>query len=212
MAEWAQLAKQFDKALDFCDKALAEQPSDYVASELKGDIKLKTYDDTIKKFTEAFKKSPDDAIKAKLEKVKTQRSNFAIEEYGRRVEAHPTEAGLRYEFGKSLMDADKVDEAIKQLQQAKTDPRRKSEAGYLLGQCFGVKKKIYALAIKELETAREELVEMDDMKKNITYLLGRLHEAAKKPDKALTEFSAIAETDYNFKDVTQRMEKLGSSS
>ena len=63
--------------------------------------------------------------------------------------------------GKQALGQQKYDEAIKQLQQAKTDPRRKAEAGYLLGECFGVKKKIYALAIKELETAREELVEMD---------------------------------------------------
>ena len=51
--------------------------------------------------------------------------------------------------------------------------------------------------------------EMEGLKKDITYMLGRLHEAAKKSDKALAEYSAIAEVDYNFKDVTQRMEKLG---
>ncbi|HZU97338.1 MAG TPA: hypothetical protein VFF73_11625, partial [Planctomycetota bacterium] len=82
---------------------------------------------------------------------------------------------------------------------------------YFLGQAFGMKKKIYALAVKELEAAREDMVEMDDLKKKICYLLGRLHEAAKKNDKALAEYSAIAETDYNFKDVTARMEKLGNA-
>ena len=212
MAEWAIIGKMYDKALEFCDKALEKDPKDYISSELRGDCKIRRYDDTIKKLGDALKKSAEDAtLKAKLEKVKTEKSTFVIEEYKRRVEAHPTEAGLRYELGKALYETDQTDEAIKQLQQAKTDPRRKADAGFLLGQCFGVKKKIYALAIKELETAREELVEMDDSKKQITYLLGRLHEAAKKPDRALTEFSAIAEVDYNYKDVTQRMEKLGSS-
>jgi hypothetical protein len=172
-------------------------------------VKLKRYDDTIKKLEDAAKKSGDDATKEKLAKAKKQKTAFAIEEYRRRVDAHPTEAGIRFELGNALYENDEIDEAIKQLQQAKTDPRRKAEAGFLLGQCFGVKKKIYALAVKELETAREELVEMDDQKKKITYLLARLHEAAKKKDKALAEYSAIAETDYNYKDVTKRMEDLG---
>ena len=74
-----------------------------------------------------------------------------------------------------------------------------------------MKKKIYDLAVKELEAARGDMVEDRRLKKEITYLLGRLHEAAKKPDKALAEFSSIAETDYNYKDVTTRMEKLGSA-
>lgn len=213
LATWAEMAKQPDRALEFCDKALEVDPKDFLASELKGSIKIKRYDETIKKIGDALKKSPegDETLQAKLEKVKNERSKFCIEEYARRVESHPTDPGERYALGKALFEADQIDEAIKQLQQAKADPRRKSEAGLLLGQCFGVKKKIYALAVKELEAAREELVEMDDLKKNITYLLGRLHEAAKKPDKALAEFSLIAETDYNFKDVTTRMEKLGSS-
>jgi tetratricopeptide (TPR) repeat protein len=213
LGEWAILAKQWDRAIEFCDKALAEAPTDYVASELKGDVKFKRYEESLKKILDALKKSPDDAtLKAKLDNVKKQKTAFEIEEYTRRVDAHPTEGGIRFYLGKALYDSDQTDEAIKQLQQAKTDPRRKAEAGLLLGKAFGLRKKIYQLAVKELETAREELVEMDDIKKDITYHLGRLHEAAKKPDRALTEYSAIAESDYNYKDVTQRMEKLGGAS
>ena len=211
MAEWAILGKDFEKAVVFCDNALAEKPDDYIASELKGDVRLKRYDETIKKLGDALKKSPDDAtFKAKLEKVKKDKHAFIIDEYTRRVAAHPTEAGLRFELGKAHYESDQIEDAIKQLQQAKTDARRKSEAGYYLGLCFGMKKKIYQLAIKELEAAREDLFEMEGLKKDITYLLGRLHEAAKKGAKALAEYSAIAEVDYNFKDVTQRMEKLGN--
>jgi tetratricopeptide (TPR) repeat protein len=212
MAEWAVLAKEYEQAIEFFDKALAEKPDDFQAKEGKGDIKIKRYRDTMKKLEDAFKKTPDDAnIKAKLEKVTKERNKFIIEEYTSRVEAHPTEYQLRLELGKALYEDDQIDEAIKQLQQAKQASVCKGEAGYFLGQAFGMKKKIYALAVKELEAAREDMVEMDDLKKKICYLLGRLHEAAKKNDKALAEYSAIAETDYNFKDVTARMEKLGNA-
>lgn len=212
LADWAVMAKDYSQALEFYDKAIEEKPDDYASKEGKGDVKIKQYEDSIKRFQQALKKTPDDAAtKAKLEKTEQALNTFIIEEYTQRVEAHPTEYALRLKLGKALYEADQIDEAIKQLQSAKQASVCKGEAGYYLGQAFGMKKKIYALAVKELEAAREDMHEMDDLKKKITYLLGRLHEAAKKNDKALAEFSAIAEVDYNFKDVTQRMEKLGQS-
>lgn len=213
LAEWSVMYKNYEQALEFFDKALAEKPDDYQSSEGKGDVKIRRYEDTIKKLKDGLKKSPeDDNLKAKLEKVTKDKNTFMIEEYTRRVAAHPTELGLAYDLGKALYDADRIDEAITQLQKSKQDARRKSESGYYLGLCYGMKKKIYALAIKELDAARQDIVDRgDQLWKDITYLMGRLHEAAKKPDKALAEFSAIAEVDYNYKDVTQRMEKLGSS-
>jgi tetratricopeptide (TPR) repeat protein len=212
LGEWAVMAKDHEKAIEFFDKAIAEKADDYASIEGKGDVKIRRYEETIKKLENALKKSPDDeTIKAKLQKVQKELTVFTIQEYTTRVDAHPTEYQLRLKLGKAMYDADQIDDAIKQLQQAKQASVCKGEAGYYLGQAFGMKKKIYALAVKELEAAREDMFEMDDLKKKITYLLGRLHEAAKKNDKALAEFSSIAEVDYNFKDVTARMEKLGSA-
>lgn len=198
-----------DKALAWVEKALAVKPDDYLSTELKGDLKLKRYDETIKKLEKALEKTPDEQIKAKLAKARAERNAFSIEEYTRRVEAHPTEYGLCFELGKGLYDAGRVDEAITHLQKAKQDQRKKADAGYHLGLCF-YKKKIGTLAVKELAAAREDLFEMDGLKKDITYLLGRIYEAANKKDKAMTEYSSIAEVDYNFRDVTARMEKLGT--
>jgi len=212
MADWAVMAKDWEKALEFFDKAIAAKPDDYSSKEGKGDVQIKRYEESIKKFQTALKKTPDDAnIKGKLEKTEAQLLAFVITEYTTRVEAHPTEYQLRLRLGKALYENDQIDEAIKQLQQAKQASLCKGEAGYYLGRAFGMKKKIYNLAVKELEAAREDMPEMDDLKKKITYLLGGLHEAAKKNEKALAEFSSIAETDYNYRDVTQRMEKLGSA-
>jgi tetratricopeptide (TPR) repeat protein len=213
MAEWAVMAKDYEKALEFYDKALEEKADDYASKEGKGDVKIKRYEETLKKIEKAIKNAPegDETLKAKYQKVQKDLNAFVIEEYTQRVEAHPTEYHLRLKLGKALYDADQIDDCIKQLQQAKQASACKGEAGYYLGQAFGMKKKIYALAVKELEAAREDMPEMDDLKKKITYLLGRLHEAAKKNSKALAEFSAIAEVDYNYKDVTARMEKLGNA-
>jgi hypothetical protein len=66
------------------------------------------------------------------------------------------------------------------------------------------------MALKELNTAREEIYEMDELKKDITYLVARIYDGAKKKDKALKEYESIAEVDFNYKDVTKRIEALSS--
>ncbi len=111
----------------------------------------------------------------------------------RAVEEAPTDHSLRLRLGLALYRAEEIDEAIRHLQQAKNDASRRGEAGYYLGQCF-VKKKIYRLAITELVAAREALQSNgDDVRKGITYLLGRIYEQAGRKEQAVKEYSKIAD-------------------
>lgn len=208
IAELYVKAERPDDALAWCDKAIAADPNDYSASELKGDLLLQRHEAGVKMLEEAYRKAGgDERVKAKLAKAKNDKLHFEIDEYRKRVAAHPTEYGLRYALGKALYDAEQVDEAIPELQKAKQDPRKKSEAGYYLGYCF-VKKKMAKLALNELGVARADLFEMDDLKKNITYLIGRIYEQAGKKDQAVAEYNQIAEVDFGYKDVTKRLEAL----
>lgn len=208
IAELYVKAERPDDAIAWAEKAMAVDPNDFLASELKGDILMQRLETGLQKLEEAYRKSPgDEKIKAKLHKAKQEKLAFDLDEYRKRVDAHPTEYGLRYVLGKAYYDAEKYDEAIKELQQAKNDARKKADAGYYLGQCF-VKKKIYKLALTELQGAREGLFEMDDLKKGITYLMGRIYEQAGKKDEAIKCYSEIAEVDFGYKDVTKRLEAL----
>jgi tetratricopeptide (TPR) repeat protein len=208
IAELCVKAERPDDALAWCDKALAVDENDYLASEMKGDLLLHRHEAGVKALEEAYKKSPsDERVKAKLAKARQDKLVFEIDEYRKRVNAHPTELGLRFALGKALYDAEKIDEAIPELQKAKQDPRKKSDAGYYLGYCF-VKKKMAKLAVNELNTARDGLFEMDGIKKDITYLLGRIYEQAGKKDQAIAEYNQIAEVDFGYKDVTKRLEAL----
>jgi len=208
IAELYIKAERVDDAIAWADKALAADPNDFLASELKGDILMQRLEAGLSKLEEAYRKTPgDEKVKAKLAKAKQEKLAFDLVEYRKRVDAHPTEYGLRYVLGKAYYDAEQYDEAIKELQQAKNDARKKADAGYYLGQCF-VKKKIYKLALTELQGAREGLFEMDDLKKGITYLMGRIYEQAGKKDEANKAYSEIAEVDFGYKDVTKRLEAL----
>ena len=209
IAELYVKANQPQDALKYLEQAMEAEPDNVSISEMRGDIMMDRNAKVLKKVEAAYKKGPSEELKEKLRRAQIQKLKFEIEEYGRRVKSKPTEYGLRFRLGKALFDANKTDDAIEHLQQAKKDPRRKSEASYYLGRCF-INKKILKMAVRELDAAREDRLEMDDLKKEITYYLARIYEQANKGDKALSEYEQIAEVDFNYRDVTQRMEKLSS--
>src|SRR5581483_4375816 len=101
------------------------------------------------------------------------------------------------ERGKEPYAAGKIDEAIGELQRAKLDAGSRAEAGYWLAQAFGVKKKIYKIAVLELVAVQRALDGTTDLWKNATYLLARLHEAAGERELALAEYRKLALAGWN---------------
>lgn len=97
------------------------------------------------------------------------------------------------ERGRAHWDAGRFQEAIPELQAAKRE--HPLEAGYLLARCF-MKIQVYNMAVKEFIAAREAArPEHRAQVKEITYMLGRIYEQAKKHDKAIAEYRRILELD-----------------
>lgn len=94
-------------------------------------------------------------------------------------------------LGRELWEAGRIDEAIPHLQAAKeTHP---AQAGYLLARCF-MKKHVFNVAVKELIAAREAAGPEDrSLVKETSYMLGRIYEQARKPDRAIEEYRRAAE-------------------
>lgn len=97
------------------------------------------------------------------------------------------------ERARAHWEAGRYEEAIPCLQAAKCE--FPLEAGHLLGRCL-MKVQVFNLALKELIAAREAAgPEHRSQVKEITYMLGRIYEAAKEPDKAIAEYRRILELD-----------------
>lgn len=206
LAELCVKADQPAEAIAWCDRALEHEPDNEQMRSMKGDLVLKRQEKLLQKLEAAARKDPG-AYKARWAQAKKKLVAMQIQEYKRRVEAKPTEFALRFELGKVLYDSNQIDAAIPELQKAKSDPRKKAEAGYYLGRCF-IAKKIYKMAVREFKAASADLFEMDGIKKEITYYLARIYEQAGQKSNAIAEYEAIAEVDFNYRDVTDRLEKL----
>lgn len=144
---------------------------------------------------------------ASLEQTKAR---FSLDSARAAVERYPTDLTLRYELGLALFQAGEYREAVPELQQSLRQPAVRHRALFYLGQCYA-KNGLPDLAIKQFQTAKSEMVAMDNLKKDVIYTLGITLEAAGKKDEALEEFKSIYEVDYQYKDVAQRVESAYSS-
>ena len=70
--------------------------------------------------------------------------------------------------------------------------------------CF-LKKDQTDMAVMQLETARDALPTMDDLKKKVVYQLGLCAEASGDLEKAYQYYKDVYSTDVGFEDLSERM-------
>lgn len=197
------------------DWANATSFYEWAFSLSNGDVALRSKADTtgdkmkeaeLRELEERATANPDDPeVKALLEERRKERVAEAVGDATRRVEQNPTDPVLRYELGKALYEAGQHSEAIPHLQQAKRNPHIQSKVLLLLAKTFKAKNML-DMAAKQLESALEDMIGMDNTKKEVLYEKGLIHEAMDDKPAAIDCFKQIYEVDYGYKDVAQRVE------
>jgi tetratricopeptide (TPR) repeat protein len=144
------------------------------------------------------------ALRAGLQKEVNTRE---IEIYRVRADRFPNESAHRIELGTRLLKADRVDEAITELQQARRDERLKHRAALLLGMCFK-KRNNWRLAQRNFE---EGLVNIPDgeepVKKELLYQLATgLADNGDLP-RALDLGHELANLDFGFKNIGKLLDE-----
>jgi tetratricopeptide (TPR) repeat protein len=122
-----------------------------------------------------------------------------------RVRAQPNEGEFRYDLGEALFKVGQYKRAVEELQHSLKQPSVRYQALNLMGQAF-MKRGMNDFAVKQLSLAENELLAMDDLKKEIVYNLGLVYEVIKDPEKALEQWKKIYEVDMGYRDVAARVE------
>jgi len=184
---------------------------DFSFKQRAGLIKIKQLKRKIKKTKAALAANPNDAdSRAALEELSAQLHNTELEHYRLCVENYPTDLGLKYEYAVRLVGNGQYNEAIPLFQEAQKDPRRKIAALNQIGFCFSMKGwladaiDVYTQAIESYE------IKDDAVGKELRYNLARAYEKQGDKDKALDIYRKIAQSDFAYKDVSQRVDKLRS--
>jgi tetratricopeptide (TPR) repeat protein len=183
--------------------------SDQALVRKAADLHLKQFDIAIKAREDFIAANPDSdeatQYKTELEPLKIQRAELLLEEARRRVDRNPTDLQVRFELGEILVSLERYQEAIPDLQKARSNPSVRIRAMCLLGQCFNARS-MYDLAAKTLSDAASELTAMDAIKKDVVYNLGLVYEKMGDKEKSVASMKQIYEVDYGYRDVAARVE------
>ena len=149
-------------------------------------------------------------IEDPVEKKKQEKRLFAqeLEFCKNRCERRPNDPLLRYDLGYHYMILKQYNDAIRELQSARNDPRRKGSCLLALGQCFQQIGQ-YPLAMDHYQMAIEEIPDRDAKnKKKALYLAGRLALSLDELENADKHLKVLAGLEFTYKDVPALLDKL----
>ncbi|KPK44033.1 MAG: hypothetical protein AMJ65_04185 [Phycisphaerae bacterium SG8_4] len=183
--------------------------SDFSFAKRAGELKTKQLRRKVREAKAAVETKPDDAqAKALLEQLSAQLHETELEHYRLCVKNYPTDLSVKFEYAVRLVADKQYDQAIPLLQQAQRDPRRKMAAMSKVGFCFAEKGwlddaiDVYTKAISSYETKE------DAVAKELRYNLGNAYEQQGDIVKALDVYRKIAQADFAYRDVSQRVDRL----
>jgi tetratricopeptide (TPR) repeat protein len=189
-----------------------QQKQDFSYKQRSGKIQIKNMKRKILKTKAEYSKKPEDEqLSVQMNQLSQQLSTVELEHYRLCVENYPTDQHLKYEYASRLIKNKQYDDAIPLFQEAKRDPRYKIASMSKIGLCFFLKG-WYADAIDVFKQAIDSYEHQEDsVAKELRYNLGRSYEEKGESEQALEIYRRIAQLDFGYKDVRQRVDNLRST-
>jgi tetratricopeptide (TPR) repeat protein len=189
-----------------------QNKNDFSFKQQAGKIQIKNIKRKMRKTRAALEKNKDDEqIKTQLNQLSAQLNTVELEHYRLSVENYPTDQHVKYEYATRLIKNKKYDEAIPLFQEAKRDLKYKIASMSKIGLCFFLKG-WYADAIDVFKESIDSYEVQDDgVAKELRYNLGRSYEEKGETEEALETYRKIAQLDFGYKDVRDRVNKLRSA-
>ena len=197
--------KRFPEAIETLQRAQTVSQADPELDRMLSQVQTANYEFQIDQLRKAGQTEEADNLEM-------EKNQFVFDDLATRVERYPNDLHLRFELGYQYFiygDQDETfyDEAQKHLQLAQKSPKDRLQALYYLAMCF-IKKGQRDMAVMQLETARDQIPTMDDLKKKVVYQLGLCAEEAEDYEKAYSYYKDVYSNDVTFGDLNERMLKI----
>jgi tetratricopeptide (TPR) repeat protein len=201
------IAEDLDSAIAWLQRGrlTSQGKADTSLERQESDLIIRRYERISKQLREAIVASPADAAsKDALAKNEAELADFRLKTSIALVERYPNDFSYRHELGTLLLAANRLDEAVQQLQYAQRNPKFRQPALLAIGRAFSQGGK-YDLAVEQLTTAKSEVQLMNDLKKEIIYALGDTFEKMGKAKEAVDEYKIIYMADSGYRDVAKKI-------
>ena len=198
-----------NEATKILEKAFA-QSHQFRYKQRSGNIKIKQLKRNKRILQDTLKAcgGQDEELKNDIGEIDSQILQAELTHYKLCTDNYPTDLGIKQEYGLRLLRAEKFDDAIPIFQEARNDARYRVSALNGIGQCF-YHKQWYADAVETYEQALEVVKNREsELAKEIRYNLGCACEADDRLDEALDHYRIIAQIDFNYRNVKERIDTL----
>jgi Tfp pilus assembly protein PilF len=130
-----------------------------------------------------------------------------LELYRRKADRYPTEMAHRYELGVRLLRAGQVDEAIRELQAARSDPRQHWRSLMYLAHCFKTRNN-WRLAKRNFEECLQHLPSNEAAtRKEVLFQLAQGSAEAGDLSAAVELAHDLANLDFAYKDIGRLLDE-----
>lgn len=198
---------RFDTALEYLEKA-RQQPTgrgDTTLERLHVDLTVQFMDHNIKAAEGELAEKPGDAaLTEKIAQLKQTEQDFRLKTARETVEKYPNDYAARFELGKLLHEVGQYDDAIQQFQQARRNPKVRTNAILYLGRALNASGKS-DMAIEQLKSAKADIMIMNELKKEVIYDLAIAYNENGEEEKSIDELKEIYQEDIGYKDVSDRI-------
>lgn len=192
--------KRHDEAVATLEDARKINPSDPELDRALTNAKIQAFEGRIDALNA-------DGESEKAAEIEVEMNQFIFDDLASRVQRYPNDLKLRFELGLQYYKYEYYDDAIGQLQMAQRSPKERVESLFYLAKCFSQKGQ-RDMAVMQLETANDQLMIMDDLKKKVVFELGSLAEEAGDIEKAFGYYKDVYAADIGFEDIGVRMERI----
>ncbi len=197
-----------NEAVDLLENAYKTK-NDFSFKQHAGQLRINRLKRKLKEAKTAMQAHPDDAnAKSKVEELSAQLNSTELEHHRLCVQNYPTDLQVKYEYAECLFHNKRYDEAIPLFQEAQKDPRRKITAMNKIGMCFFIKGWLADAIDIFAQTIDSYEIKEDNIAKELRYNLARAYEEHGDIDKALEIYRKIAQIDFAYHDVSQRVDNL----
>ena len=175
------------------------------------DLEIEPFRQNLVLTEEKLKEQPEDeALRRVRIRLRKEVNTRELEYFRQKSERFPTEMVHRFEVGVRLLRAGQYDEAIQELQAARSDPRHRWQAMLYLGHCFKARNN-GRLAQRNFEDALENLPGTESAtRKELLFLLAQGHAEAGDLARAVDVAHDLANLDFSYRDIGRLLDEWQS--
>jgi tetratricopeptide (TPR) repeat protein len=201
-------ADQLDEARTVLEEGLGPTGNRFELTAELADLAIEPFRRNLILTEEKLKASPDsDDLRRLRIRLRKEINARELELFRQKADRYPTEMANRFEMGVRLLRAGQIDEAIRELQASRADPRHRWRSLLYLGHCFKERNN-WRLAQRNFEEALKEMPPNEEAaRKEVLFLLAQGHADAGDLARAVDVGHELANLDFAFRDIGRLLDE-----